>query len=84
MLNHTIITSNNKTSLSCGVNLVMIRNYTSNYKLPNEVKMAEKLLNNLDNYKYDLMSGDWFEYKQIDGYWLRLNKYQMDQKIFFY
>jgi len=53
-------------------------------KLPNEVIMAQSLMvTSLKDCRYDLISEDWFEYNQEIGQWKKLNKYQIDQKIFF-
>jgi hypothetical protein len=51
-------------------------------KLPNEAVTSEKLTKDLYNFRYDLISGDWFEYKEEYGRWSRLSTYEIDQKIF--
>lgn len=44
--------------------------------------MAEKLSKSLHSLKYDMVSGDWFEYKPDMGRWYRLNSFEIDQKVF--
>jgi putative DNA primase/helicase len=69
-------------SLICGLNNIIVAKYSTTRKLPNEVDMAKEISNNMENFKYDLVSGDWFEYKITVGRWYRLNRYQIDSKIF--
>lgn len=77
-----LIGAHPKSLYSCGSVGLSIRFYSASFKLPNEVSMAEKLEPSLLNFKYDLVSNDWFEYHVESGQWRRLSKFQIDQKIF--
>jgi len=76
-------TLNNKfNSLNCGLKTMIVNKYSSASKLPNEVNMAKEIAKTIKNLKYDLTSGDWFEYKKSEGKWQRLNRNQTDKEIF--
>ena len=52
-------------------------------RLPNEMKMAELLLKkNLTNYKFDLVTEEWFTISKETPIWKNVTKFQMDQKIY--
>lgn len=77
------ITGAVRTSLFyCGITSLSVRKYSVSSKLPNEVAMAEKLMPLMTDTRYDLVSGDWFEYDISLGLWKRLTVFEIDQKIF--
>ena len=60
----------------------VVANLSTLRKLPNEVVMAKKLLETMENYRYDFDSKTWLLYNPKEGLWVTLDSSVVNNLVF--